>query len=278
MRDAHRDWQIAEAGPHEPTLGVGTACEARRLSVRARATGRLVGCKVRAAAETGLKGTTGREMLVALLTASFAFRVAVFGGSGFIGSRICQTLATAGCEVVSISRAGQPPAWAADNSWSARVEWLSADMLANSLVVLPLGKLDAAISCVGNSRPSPIWQEFFGLHWDPRAMSYENGLVNERIVRASRDAGATRFVYISLWSTSKFAFGGPPGLAEYVEAKLAAENAARRVYGGDESVAFICPHLVYGGERFASLGSIMAAVLASPVITAYIESIKWCET
>ena len=184
-------------------------------------------------------------MLVALLTASFAFRVAVFGGSGFIGSRICQTLATAGCEVVSISRAGQPPAWAADNSWSARVEWLSADMLANSLVVLPLGKLDAAISCVGNSRPSPIWQEFFGLHWDPRAMSYENGLVNERIVRASRDAGATRFVYISLWSTSKFAFGGPPGLAEYVEAKLAAENAARRVYGGDESVAFICPHLVY---------------------------------
>ena len=50
----------------------------------------------------------GAELLAALATA--APRVAVFGGSGFVGSRVCQTLVGAGCDVVSVSRTGLPSA------------------------------------------------------------------------------------------------------------------------------------------------------------------------
>lgn len=202
-------------------------------------------------------------------------KVAVFGGSGFVGSRVCKTLASAGCSVVSVSRAGQPPAWAAQQAWSKQVEWLSADMLSSSEVALPLGKIDGAISCVGNMRPGPAWDEFFGLHWEPIPMRLENGVINERIVQAAHDAGAARFVYVSLWSTSKFAFGGPTGLAEYVEGKEAAEDAARRAFGGDEHVAFVCPHLIYGGARLEGLGKLMAAAFASAPTRAYIAAIKW---
>ena len=68
-------------------------------------------------------------MLVALLSSTLPAlvtpppRIAVYGGSGFIGSRVCQTLAAAGCEVVSLSRTGMPPVWAASQPWIDGVEW-----------------------------------------------------------------------------------------------------------------------------------------------------------
>ena len=98
---------------------------------------------------------------LAMVHAATALRVAVFGGSGFVGSRVCQTLVGAGCEVVSVSRTGQPPAWAAAAPWSGRVEWRSADALLDEN--LPVGTIDGAVSCVGNMRPSPAWSEFLSL-------------------------------------------------------------------------------------------------------------------
>ena len=41
-------------------------------------------------------------------------KVAVFGGSGFVGRRIFRQLIYAGCEVVSISRSGKPPLYYCD--------------------------------------------------------------------------------------------------------------------------------------------------------------------
>ena len=74
----------------------------------------------------------------------------IAGGSGFVGSRVCQTLAGAGCSVVSVSRTGAPPAWAAAQPWSRQVEWLAADALADGFSEsdLPIGRID------GTSAPS----------------------------------------------------------------------------------------------------------------------------
>ena len=148
--------------------------------------------------------------LVLSLPAFFALvappRIAVFGGSGFVGSRVCKTLVDAGCDVISISRAGRAPKWAAAQPWSAKVQWESADAL--TATRLPIGGIDGAVSCVGNLRPSPEWEGFFGLQWDLEVMRLENGLVNERIAEAARAAGARRFVYVSVSSMSSYACAG----------------------------------------------------------------------
>ena len=88
--------------------------------------------------------------LCAATTASTPPRIAVFGGSGFVGSRVCQTLADAGCSVVAVSRTGAPPAWADAQPWSRQVEWLAADALADGFAEseLPIGRID------GRPRPS----------------------------------------------------------------------------------------------------------------------------
>ena len=198
----------------------------------------------------------GAELVVALATA--APRVAVFGGSGFVGSRVCQTLVGAGCDVVSVSRTGQPPAWAAAAPWSGRVEWRSADALLDE--DLPLGTIDGAVSCVGNMRPSPAWSEFFGLHWDYETMVRENGVVNERIAAAAKAAGATKFVLLSVASSVKWAYGG--SLEGYIDGKQAAEATARRCFG-DDGVSVVGPTLVYGGGRFAKLGPTLAKLCDS---------------
>ena len=154
--------------------------------------------------------------MIALVTsvalALAAPRVAVFGGSGFVGSRVCKTLVESGCRVASISRAGQPPRWAAAMPWSEQVEWLSADML--TATAIPLGRVDMAVSCVGNMRPSPDWEDssFFGLHWNKEVMRRENGDITERIADAAKRAGATRFVYVSVATVTKWAYCGALGV------------------------------------------------------------------
>ena len=90
-------------------------------------------------------------------TAATPPRIAVFGGSGFIGSRVCQTLTGAGCSVVSVSRTGAPPAWAAAQPWSQQVEWHSADALADGFAESDqVGRIDG-------TRVTPAAQLSLGL-------------------------------------------------------------------------------------------------------------------
>ena len=151
-------------------------------------------------------------LLLSTLCSAAQPRVAVFGGSGFVGSRVCKTLTECGCRVVSCSRSGRPPAWAAAEPWAREVEWLAAD--AFSTTYAALGHVDAAVSCVGNMRPAPEWENqggsgnpsFWGLHWDDETMRRENGEVTERIVELAKRSGARRFVYVSVASITTTAF------------------------------------------------------------------------
>lgn len=52
--------------------------------------------------------------------------VVVFGGSGFLGQRLCKELVTAGYSVRSVSRTGCPRGQA--QPWWADVDWISADL------------------------------------------------------------------------------------------------------------------------------------------------------
>ena len=49
-------------------------------------------------------------------------RLLVFGGNGFVGTRVCKEALDTGLGVVSISRSGKPPV---QDSWVPQVEWVS---------------------------------------------------------------------------------------------------------------------------------------------------------
>ena len=186
-------------------------------------------------------------------------RFAVFGGTGYLGSRVCKTLVSCGCSVVSVSRSGRAPAWAASEDWSQQVSWLAADVLAaEQITTLPA--IDGAISCVGNMRPSPKFAGFFGLHWDYQQMVLENGVVTERIAEAAKRAGATRFVYVSASSTMKYAYGG--ALMGYIDGKESGEASVRRCFA-DENTCIVGPSLILGGGRLDGVSRLYTSVTDS---------------
>ena len=59
-------------------------------------------------------------------------QVTVLGGSGFTGSRVCKALVDGGAEVVSVSKGGKAPAWAAGEAWASSVDWRSNDLCRGS--------------------------------------------------------------------------------------------------------------------------------------------------
>ena len=117
--------------------------------------------------------------------------------SGFIGSRVCQTLVESGAKVLSVSRKGGPPSWAAssDQKWVDRVVWLSADIMTecgdndtieDSKIFQALGRIDGAVSCVGAIQPQQEFGGFFGVSFDDDTLRDEISTVNRKIINLSR--------------------------------------------------------------------------------------------
>jgi NAD(P)-dependent dehydrogenase (short-subunit alcohol dehydrogenase family) len=173
-----------------------------------------------------------------------AMRVAVFGGSGFIGSRVCQELVSAGADVTSVSKSGRRPEWAADESWATQVRWVAADVTVDGAAAEALGDgVDGVVSCIGKGDllyasnqgwSGWAWTEF------SRDLYAANALSNKQVVAAAKAAGAQRFVYVGVGSECEMGFGGPnPGL--YM-GKRDAALAARDAFG--DTFTYFGPHVV----------------------------------
>ena len=150
--------------------------------------------------------------------------------------------------------------------WTEKCTYIKADMLSPSPSTIPqLGEIDVAISCIGHMRPSPKWDGFFGLHYEQRQLELENGLMTERIVDAAKQAGAKRFIYVSLWSLSKYALYG--ALEGFVKGKLRGEEAVRSAF--PNASVMVSPHLVVGKARFPVLGQLLRAYTSNPFAKGY---------
>mmetsp|Transcript_1916 Transcript_1916/g.2661 ORF Transcript_1916/g.2661 Transcript_1916/m.2661 type:complete len:234 (+) Transcript_1916:49-750(+) len=165
-------------------------------------------------------------VIVSTTTAN-ALRVGVFGGSGFIGRRVCRDLVGAGCEVVCLSRSPRPNS--ADWFQNTNVEWVQYNTSdADSLAI------DAAVSCVGNLDPSKKWMGLWGLGWDDDIMWKENGEVNEQICRLAQKAGAKRFVFVSVSFEVAKMLEGP--IVGYMNGKRNTEHVACELFGPDNTI------------------------------------------
>lgn len=156
-------------------------------------------------------------------------KVVVLGGSGFVGSRICEQLAAKGVSVVSVSRSGAPPAKA--GAWAQKVEWVKGDVLSMDLSSTVSGA-SAVVSAIG-SIGTPDDAKF-------------NGETAEKAVAAAKDANVPRFVLVSATPlVSEAGLGSVfPG---YIEGKKRAEAAVASFPG---KTLVMQPTFIYGGDEF----------------------------
>lgn len=77
--------------------------------------------------------------------------IAVLGGNGFVGRKICEVGIRLGWSVTSLSRSGKPPAAIshADHSWISQVKWEKADLFDPSSYEQSIAGKTAVVHSVG---------------------------------------------------------------------------------------------------------------------------------
>lgn len=162
-------------------------------------------------------------------------KVVVLGGSGFVGSRVVDRLASAGvAEVTSISKSG-----AAVPGASSSVAIDLAAAAASEALAAAFEGADAVVSCVGC---------IGGSDEDMRA---GNGDANATAIDAAKTAGVPKFVYVSVASIVPDVVGATPLMRGYFEGKAAAEAALMSAYPDVSSRLVVKPSFIYGGDEFS---------------------------
>ena len=193
-------------------------------------------------------------------------QVTVVGGTGFVGSRVCQILAEQGVTVRSISKSGTVPKWCRDADWTNQVTWSAVDLLNSTpeAVDAAMGETpDAVVSCVGV------------IGTDPEILKQGNGDANVAAFESAKRRGAKRAAFISVSSELLACREDflPEFMGSYFDGKEAAELAAADAVGPD-AVTILKPTFVYGGNSFginpprvtADYGAIIDQLLSLPPI------------
>lgn len=223
------------------------------------------------------------NMLLLLASGCDALKVTVVGGTGFVGSRVCKTLAAGGAEVTSISRSGRLPDWASGEAWTRAVEWRAVDLLGDDEAAIDaaMASPDAVVSCVGVVDP------------DADVLRRGNGAANVNAFSSARRAGVRRAVYVSVSSEVAACQDGwlpfaKDEFAAYFAGKRSAEEAAAEAVGGDATkLCVLKPTFIYGGDRFevplpgkfvaprvsAGYGAIVEEVLSLGLFTALADAL-----
>ncbi len=158
-------------------------------------------------------------------------KIVVTGGSGFIGSRICDASVEAGHETVSVSRRGETFFPLRNRS---QIKWVSGNVFEPSEWDQHLKECDAVIHAVG------IIKENRGKDSTFVRMNTESAAAAGK---AAEKAGVESFVMVSV-------SGAPPTVPnEYTETKREGE---RQLAEMDFRLAVLRPGLIYGPGRWWS--------------------------
>ena len=205
-------------------------------------------------------------------------RVTVFGGTGFVGSRVCQALVEDynNLQVTSVSQSGVIPQEYIGQDWTNSVTWNQATLGTDDAnhIQAAANFPQAVISCVG------------AIGTNPTALRQGNGAANVAAFQASASAaadndqgGLQRAVLIGVSADVADlpgTFGIPDFVASYVQGKQEAAAAALEAVNGDTTkCTVIQPSFIYGGSSFGiapprvttEYGSAVEQVLSWPIVT-----------
>ncbi len=167
--------------------------------------------------------------------------VLVLGGSGFLGSSVCEALVAGGGGVgVRISAPSRRPQRAATLRVLPGVELSRADIHDDATLAQLVAGRDAVINLVGI------------LHGDDEAFQRAHVELPRRLVRACRAAGVRRVIHVS-------AIGAAPDApSRYLRTKAAGEAVVR---APDLDVTVLRPSVMFGeGDQFIRLFARMQRV------------------
>jgi len=171
--------------------------------------------------------------------------VTVVGGSGFVGSKVCQSLVEKGAKVTSVSKSGKVPSFAwCDDSWTSKVKWAASDLETadESSVDAAIGAPQCIVSCLGV------------IGNDPEILKKGNGATNCAAFGSAKKGGKLdRAVYVSVSAEVAACQENwlPEFFGGYFEGKKMAEQCALDAVDGDTSkVCFVKPTFIYGGDAF----------------------------
>ena len=178
-------------------------------------------------------------------------KVVVYGGNGFIGTRVAKALLEKDVCAVCLSRTGHKPLHLKDHKWSESVRWCKGD--ASEPDTKLLERLDGLVSLVGSS-PLPTFSQ--EAHENQVFM---NGTANARAIRAAGEAGIKRVVLVGARIPLLFRgdrFG-------YAKGKRIAMEAAREFseLSQDHRAIVIQPGVVYG-QRYLKSGKMISLTTA----------------
>jgi nucleoside-diphosphate-sugar epimerase len=149
-------------------------------------------------------------------------RIAVTGGTGFVGSHLVDAALAAGHEVIALTRRDQPP--------RERVSWISGDLHDRAALERLVDEADAVIHVAGVISAQG-------------AAAFEKGNVEGTLamLAAATAGGVRRFVHVSSLAARE------PNLSLYGASKAKAEGL---VHGSGLDWAIVRPPAIYGpGDR-----------------------------
>ncbi len=174
-------------------------------------------------------------------------RVAIYGGTGFVGTHIAQKLCEAGLTVSCISRTGDMPLHLSknDSPWAKHAHWIKGDVSFPDSHLLQ--ESDIVVTTVG----SPPLPTFSKQAYDNQYLA--NGLGNIRLIEACKKHEVKHVIIISAFippflRNTKFA---------YYQGKQDLIDKAKDLFKkGPTQLSILYPSMIYGTRHGKSGRSI----------------------